>query len=162
MLASKYIKMIVYMRVRAHVQSRTHTTPRQLIKYMRILFSEQTVDDCKVNPRGEMFAIEVPQLLEERNAADKKRIKEGVPKRRRAVICSDCNDDQTKECKECGCKVCGGKHDSHHLLLCDECNSAFHLQCLNPPLTALPSDDYWYCPSCKRDENEIVKVHPLS
>ena len=111
-----------------------------------------------MNPKGEVLAIEEPQLLEKRDSDDKKRIKEGVAKRRRAVICSKCNDDQTADCKECGCTVCGGKQDSHHLLLCDECNDAFHLQCLSPPLTELPSDDYWYCPSCKRDENEIVRA----
>jgi E3 ubiquitin-protein ligase UHRF1 len=43
-------------------------------------------------------------------------------------------------------------------LLCDECNFAYHIRCLNPPLEAVPECDEWYCPECKNDENEIVKA----
>lgn len=79
-------------------------------------------------------------------------------RRRVAAYCKKCSDDPLKNCKECGCKVCGGKEDEHNLLLCDECNLAYHLKCLDPPLASVPEDDYWYCPGCKNDENEIVKV----
>nr|KAG5688100.1 hypothetical protein BaRGS_031293 [Batillaria attramentaria] len=50
------------------------------------------------------------------------------------------------------------KHDPEKQLMCDECDQAYHLDCLNPPLTAIPDEDEWYCPSCKRDENEVVKA----
>lgn len=126
---------------------------------MKNFFSDQIVENCKVIPRGEILAIEKAKPLESRSAMEEEIMRQGTPKRRRAVICENCSDDQYTECKECGCKVCGGKYDSHVLLLCDECNYAFHLRCLNPPLVALPDDDYWFCPGCKRDENEIVKVN---
>lgn len=29
---------------------------------------------------------------------------------------------------------------------------------MNPPLLKVPSDSEWYCPSCKTDENEIIKA----
>lgn len=43
-------------------------------------------------------------------------------------------------------------------LLCDECNMAFHIYCLNPPLSTIPDDEDWYCPTCKNDTNEVVKA----
>uniref|UniRef100_A0A8C2IDZ2 E3 ubiquitin-protein ligase UHRF n=1 Tax=Cyprinus carpio TaxID=7962 RepID=A0A8C2IDZ2_CYPCA len=43
-------------------------------------------------------------------------------------------------------------------LLCDECNMAFHIYCLTPPLTAIPEDEDWYCPTCKNDSSEVVKA----
>ena len=41
------------------------------------------------------------------------------------------------------------------IVLCDECNHGFHMKCLSPPLTELPDED-WYCPSCKRDPNDVI------
>lgn len=72
--------------------------------------------------------------------------------------CKTCMDNPNRKCRECGCRVCSGKENAHLLLLCDECDSAYHLGCLDPPLSSLPTEDEWYCPVCKNDENEIVKV----
>lgn len=41
------------------------------------------------------------------------------------------------------------------IVLCDECNYGYHMMCLDPPLSELPEED-WYCPSCKRDTNNVV------
>ncbi|CAB1318165.1 unnamed protein product, partial [Coregonus sp. 'balchen'] len=62
------------------------------------------------------------------------------------------------ECRFCSCCVCGGKQDAHMQLLCDECNMAFHIYCLNPPLSTIPDDEDWYCPTCKNDTSEVVKA----
>ena len=48
------------------------------------------------------------------------------------------------------CEVCGLGDREDRLLLCDECNLGYHLECLNPPLQAVPLDD-WFCPSCTED-----------
>ncbi|CAB1352073.1 unnamed protein product, partial [Coregonus sp. 'balchen'] len=50
------------------------------------------------------------------------------------------------------------KQDAHMQLLCDECNMAFHIYCLNPPLATIPDDEDWYCPTCKNDTSEVVKA----
>jgi len=42
--------------------------------------------------------------------------------------------------------------------MCDECDNAYHIYCLNPPLKALPEEDEWFCPLCKNDDTEIVKA----
>lgn len=58
--------------------------------------------------------------------------------------CKHCKADPDAECRFCSCCVCGGKQDAHMQLLCDECNMAFHLYCLNPPLSTIPEDEDWW------------------
>jgi hypothetical protein len=38
--------------------------------------------------------------------------------------------------------------DSNPILLCSDCNSAWHCRCLDPPLDAPPPEEHWYCPPC--------------
>ena len=38
-------------------------------------------------------------------------------------------------------------------LLCDGCDSAWHMACLRPPLTTIPEGD-WMCPGCVKDAEE--------
>ena len=42
------------------------------------------------------------------------------------------------------CRVC---KDGGELLCCASCTSAYHIHCLNPPLTEIPDGD-WKCPRC--------------
>ncbi|XP_005096072.1 tyrosine-protein kinase BAZ1B [Aplysia californica] len=53
-----------------------------------------------------------------------------------------------KSAENAKCKICRKKCDDDRLLLCDECNQAFHMYCLRPTLAKLPSGD-WFCPACK-------------
>ncbi|XP_055899439.1 tyrosine-protein kinase BAZ1B-like [Biomphalaria glabrata] len=53
-----------------------------------------------------------------------------------------------KSAENAKCKICRKKCDDARLLLCDECNQAFHMYCLRPALNKLPSGD-WFCPACK-------------
>lgn len=112
----------------------------------------------KINLKGEIYDIEVCKLLEERTPEDEKFMISNGKRRHVAANCTTCMDNPHKKCQECGCKVCAGKNDEHELLLCDECDYGYHLGCLNPPLETIPNEDYWYCPECKNDENEIVKA----
>ena len=52
------------------------------------------------------------------------------------------NDDDT------GCFSCGKDDDHANLLLCEACNAEYHTYCLEPPLRAVPTGD-WYCSECK-------------
>jgi chromodomain-helicase-DNA-binding protein 4 len=45
------------------------------------------------------------------------------------------------------CRVC---KDGGELLCCDQCPSAYHTFCLNPPLTEVPDGD-WKCPRCSAE-----------
>lgn len=51
------------------------------------------------------------------------------------------------------CKVCGVDRDDKSVLLCDTCDSEYHMYCLNPPLARIPEGN-WYCPSCCRSRGK--------
>lgn len=80
----------------------------------------------------------------------RRQIRKPVPRERSALIpgktgpeCKHCKADPDAECRFCSCCVCGGKQDAHMQLLCDECNMAFHIYCLSPPLATIPDDEDW-------------------
>lgn len=43
-----------------------------------------------------------------------------------------------------GCLICKQDNDHAKLMLCEGCNGEYHIYCLNPPLEAVPEDD-WFC-----------------
>ena len=45
------------------------------------------------------------------------------------------------------CTICDhpGGHDN--MAICSKCNQCYHLRCMIPPMTTVPSGD-WYCPAC--------------
>jgi transposase InsO family protein len=45
------------------------------------------------------------------------------------------------------CEVCRFPNKPGRMLLCDNCNTGWHLSCLNPPLRKVP-DGAWLCPYC--------------
>ncbi|XP_060625452.2 PHD and RING finger domain-containing protein 1 isoform X1 [Anolis sagrei] len=45
------------------------------------------------------------------------------------------------------CEVCGRSDREDRLLLCDGCDAGYHMECLNPPLSEVPVDE-WFCPLC--------------
>jgi hypothetical protein len=62
--------------------------------------------------------------------------------------CKYCMDDETTEtCCFCACRVCFTQHGRSSTILCDLCDGEYHISCLSPPLSEIPSFD-WYCPTC--------------
>ena len=45
------------------------------------------------------------------------------------------------------CQVCQSPFDEHEMFLCDICIPGWHMDCLLPPLTAIPYGT-WKCPLC--------------
>ncbi|KAJ2653255.1 hypothetical protein IWW40_000621 [Coemansia sp. RSA 1250] len=45
------------------------------------------------------------------------------------------------------CEVCGSGENDSELLICDGCDRGFHMYCLSPALSAIPTND-WYCDAC--------------
>lgn len=45
------------------------------------------------------------------------------------------------------CEVCGLPNRPSKMLICDGCSAGYHLDCLTPPLTTVPAED-WFCPVC--------------
>jgi len=54
------------------------------------------------------------------------------------------HDDATHDTQ---CQVCHSPYKEDKMLLCDKCNAGWHLDCLIPPLTTIPSG-VWECPHC--------------
>ncbi|KAI4816578.1 hypothetical protein KUCAC02_008901 [Chaenocephalus aceratus] len=113
--------------------------------------SGDIIGDCKVHFLDEIYQLEKP-------GAPALSVSDGQFKRKSGPECKHCKADPEAECRFCSCCVCGGKQDAHMQLLCDECNMAFHIYCLNPPLGTIPDDEDWYCPTCKNDTSEVVKA----
>ncbi|KAF7332414.1 Jumonji superfamily protein [Mycena kentingensis (nom. inval.)] len=58
--------------------------------------------------------------------------------------------DVKKEPKEEGeqnCEICHKKNRGEEMLLCDGCDCGFHMFCLDPPLDAIPKEQ-WFCYTC--------------
>ncbi|ODQ79347.1 hypothetical protein BABINDRAFT_161755 [Babjeviella inositovora NRRL Y-12698] len=45
------------------------------------------------------------------------------------------------------CLVCHGFDNPEHTLLCDSCDNAYHMTCVDPPLAEVPVGN-WYCDKC--------------
>ncbi|KAM9642643.1 E3 ubiquitin-protein ligase UHRF2 isoform 1-T1 [Trichechus inunguis] len=126
-------------------------TKRELRAKIFLGGSEGTLNDCRIIFTDEIFKIEKPGA-HPLSLADGKFLRKNDPE------CDLCGGDPDKKCQSCSCHVCGGKQEPNMQLLCDECNMAFHIYCLNPPLDKIPEEEYWYCPSCKTDSSEVVKA----
>ncbi|XP_042888274.1 E3 ubiquitin-protein ligase RBBP6-like isoform X2 [Penaeus japonicus] len=56
------------------------------------------------------------------------------------------------------CEVCNYCDREDRLLLCDGCDLGYHLECLDPPLSHVPLEE-WFCPSCVATEVPNVVVN---
>ncbi|NWH38803.1 UHRF1 ligase, partial [Chloropsis hardwickii] len=116
----------------------------------KILLGEagDSLNDCTIILVDEIYKIEEPGTASP--------ISSGTPKRQSGPVCKACKDNPNKTCRVCACHICGGKQDPDKQLMCDECDMAFHIYCLNPPLSRIPDDEDWYCPECRNDASEVV------
>jgi hypothetical protein len=55
------------------------------------------------------------------------------------------------------CEVCDKAAPQSKILLCDMCNAAYHMQCLQPPLSSVP-DGVWLCRGCVDDGVTVADV----
>lgn len=56
-------------------------------------------------------------------------------------------DDDEDEDEDEACLICHKDNNPENTLLCDSCNKAFHMACLQPPITKIPADS-WCCNNC--------------
>ena len=90
---------------------------------------------------NEIFRIETRESSEQNGQCDGE---EGEGEARmKKPDCNWCKDNPRRKCKHCACSVCGGKDSPEKQILCDECDMAYHLWCLTPPLEGVPESDEW-------------------
>lgn len=73
---------------------------------------------------------------------------------------NDDMSDMERSTVEGHCSVCKSGLADHLMLMCDACDSLFHLTCLDPPLDSIP-DGEWLCDTCisyDSDESSVVVV----
>jgi len=66
-----------------------------------------------------------------------------------------CKGKKNVACRKCGCRKCAGREDDASMILCDECDAAYHPKCVGFISVSSDPDQEWYCPDCKND-NDIV------
>ncbi|KAK6237139.1 ELM2 domain - like 1 [Theobroma cacao] len=64
-------------------------------------------------------------------------------------VCNDWAFTQT-------CKQCGNSESTLEMLLCDHCEEAYHIFCLNPRLKKLPTDE-WFCHHCSNMNSKVLQ-----
>jgi transposase InsO family protein len=52
------------------------------------------------------------------------------------------------------CEACNFPDDTATMLLCDKCSRGWHLRCLTPRLSKIPTGE-WVCPTCKMQEGAV-------
>ncbi|XVE86141.1 hypothetical protein DITRI_Ditri18aG0012400 [Diplodiscus trichospermus] len=54
------------------------------------------------------------------------------------------------------CKTCGRSETAQKMLICDNCEEAFHVRCCNPRIKKIPVDE-WYCILCMKKKRIMLK-----
>lgn len=127
-------------------RKRETRTGREL--YANVRLGDNSLNDCRIVFVDEVFKIELP--------GEGPPVVENPMKRKSGPSCKYCKDDPNKLCRICACHRCGGREAPDKQLMCDECDMAYHLYCLDPPLTSVPPEEEWYCPDCRNDASEVV------
>lgn len=134
-------------------------TCREIEATINVGHREAPLENCKLLFLDEFYRVERPVELTKRSSDLEYWMQVGKPpKREIRPDCEFCKDRKSVKCVRCSCRVCGAKDQPSKQLLCDECNSAYHIWCLDPPMEELPGDDDWYCPDCKNDASEVVRA----
>ncbi|KAK2491768.1 hypothetical protein MC885_011406, partial [Smutsia gigantea] len=128
------------------LRKRETRTARELFANVRL--GDNSLNDCRIIFVDEVFKIERP--------GEGDPVVENPMRRKSGPSCKHCRDDESRTCRVCACHLCGGKQDPDKQLMCDECDMAFHIYCLHPPLSSIPTDNEWYCPECRNDTSEVV------
>lgn len=132
-----YCKLIL--RLSSHTHTRTFVTLSLLLLLssgrQSAVEEEEASQECKIKFVDEVFRIESKESASQLAGEGEARIKK--------PDCDFCKDNPSRKCKHCACSVCGGKESPEQQILCDECDLAYHLWCLDPPLDSIPDSDEW-------------------
>ena len=66
-------------------------------------------------------------------------------------------DDSCANCCSRKCKVCNNSETTLNMLICDNCEDAFHASCCYPRIKKIPIDE-WFCYSCLKKKRKLLMV----
>ena len=71
-------------------------------------------------------------------------------------------DGDESNVQQTSCYVCGSHRPtaSNPILLCDGCERECHIKCVTPPLSKVPTGN-WYCRHCREEKKEDSSASPL-
>ncbi|XP_076637305.1 PHD and ring finger domains 1 [Colletes latitarsis] len=55
------------------------------------------------------------------------------------------------------CEICHQSDREDRMLLCDDCDCGYHLECLTPPMNEVPIGE-WYCPECSQNSQNDAEA----
>lgn len=102
-----------------------------------------------------------PKQLDELNEEDlleEDEDEEYVPRRSAKTVAKRSGNASENTVGSSACCICSKTDRPEALLLCDDCDDPYHLECLKPPLIAVPDGD-WFCPLCehKRFAEKLIE-----
>ncbi|KAF2754810.1 PLU-1-domain-containing protein [Pseudovirgaria hyperparasitica] len=56
--------------------------------------------------------------------------------------------DRSKHRPGDNCEICDINEVAGDMVLCDDCEGGYHIKCLDPPLSAVPTTESWFCAKC--------------
>jgi histone demethylase JARID1 len=101
------------------------------------------------SPRKSATSIIIPSSLPAPVFYDKEKpdLKIGTPEVRTTSTQAVDMSSPTILPEQQSCEICHKKNRGEEMLLCDGCDCGFHTFCLDPPLEAIPKEQ-WFCFSC--------------
>lgn len=117
-----------------------------------------------------LFA-DVPSSASERKSSRKSSSSTATQSKKQSKAkCKHSSSESSESSEEdAPCELCGKVGDDDKAILCEGCDGAFHIFCLNPPLVAIPEGD-WFCSTCEGNqqhceenmENEVTKSKSIT
>ncbi|CAF3339298.1 unnamed protein product [Rotaria sp. Silwood1] len=103
------------------------------------LYNDDDFSDDYLPDKSEVDELLTGNLLEEDNDEDS-------ISNRKAKTVAQCHEQFQRPLTSCS--ICLQNNHPESLLLCEDCDDAYHLECLKPELLSIPNDS-WYCPLCE-------------
>lgn len=143
---NRYLKMIDQRPVRSSFVTKDHNRKKvyyyDLYQAVQKISSGAAMDEHKWNTVSQQFGIvDSPDIL--RHEYEDKIASYALFLNSSEQYFPDTKENEDND----NCMICDDNSRPTETLLCDNCDSSFHMSCLNPPMTEVPLSE-WFCEKC--------------